>query len=153
MDFAQFWYDLLGSQLARSYLAEYKAEELREKLANEQISLEKALRELQEIKKIDEHNPIVKDLIENVEVAQELKEIHRLFGNNQYEAMVTRAKRTRHERVRFIVAEFFIEILVAGVSNGNLNNLEVVLQLGRWAYEICPNEPAFQEVYQSLRLG
>ncbi|MGI8502093.1 MAG: tetratricopeptide repeat protein [Hassallia sp.] len=152
LEFAQLWYDLLGSKMARSYLAEYKTEQLRNKLANEQISLEKALQELEGIKKIDEFNPIVKDLIENVEIAQELKEIQRLFRNSQFEAMVKRARGTRHERVRFIVTEFIIEILVTGVSNGNLNNPEMILQLGRWAYEISPNEPAFQEVYRSLRL-
>ncbi|PLZ91856.1 hypothetical protein CEN44_07520 [Fischerella muscicola CCMEE 5323] len=152
LEFAQFWYDLLASQLARSYLAEYKAEQLREKLANETISSEKALRELQEIKKIDEYNPVVTDLIERVEVTQELKEIDRLLRNGQYETMVKRARLTHHERVRFIVANFFLEILIDGLKNGNLHDPKLIMQLGSWAYEICPNEPEFQAIYQSLRL-
>ncbi|MFQ4144145.1 peptidase M, neutral zinc metallopeptidase site [Chlorogloeopsis sp. ULAP02] len=152
LEFAQFWYNFLASPLARSYLAEYKAEELREKLANEEISSDEALQELQKIKKIDESNPVVISLIEKVEVNQELEEIDRLFRSRQFEAMVRRARYTPHQRVRFIVAEFFIDILLKGVNNGDLREPEVILQLGRWAYEICPDEPAFQEVYRSLRL-
>lgn len=152
LEFAQFWYELLGSQPSKSYLAEYKAEHLREQLANEQISTEKALQELQQIKQIDERNPVVLDLIERVELSQELEVIQRLFSNRQYEEMVSRAKRSRHERVRYIVAEFIIDRLINAVDSGNLNNPEVMQQLGGWAYEICPNEPAFQEVYRQLKL-
>lgn len=152
LEFAQFWYDLLKSQPARSYLAEYKAEQLREKLVNEQISFDKALRELQEIKRFDERNPVVLALIDTVEFNQEIGEINRLFTSSQFEEMVRRARRSRHERVRYVVAEFFINILINNINSGNFNDVKVIQQLGRWAYEICPDEPAFQEVYRTLRL-
>jgi len=152
LEFAQFWSDLLESQPARSYLAEYKAEQLREKLVNEQISTEKALWELQEIKQIDEHNPIVLDLIDTVEFHQEIKEINRLFMSHQLEEMVRRARRSHHKRVQYAVAEFFINMLMDCVKTGKLNSPEEIQQLGRWAYEICPHQPAFQEVYRSLEL-
>ncbi len=150
LEFAQFWYDLLGSKPARSYLAEYKAEQLRQKLANQQILLDLALRELQDIKQIDDRNPIVLDLIERVEYMQEIEEIDKLLKRQKYEEVVSKAKRSRHERVKFRVAEFFIEILINNIDKGDLRDYQAVQQLGRWAYEICPDEPAFQEVYRRL---
>ena len=152
LEFAQFWYDLIGSKAARSYLAEYKTGQLRQKLANKQISADKALQELQEIKRIDERNPFVLDLIETVELSQELEEINRLLKSRQLEEVVRRARRSSHERVRYIVAEFFIDILVKGINSGELNDPKEIQQIGRWAYEICPDDPAFQEVYRELGL-
>ena len=150
LEFAQFWYDLLGSQPARSYLAEYKAEQLRQKLANQEILLDLALRELQDIKKIDDRNPVVLDLIERVEYMQEIEEIDKLLKRQKYEEVVSKAKRSRHERVKFRVAEFFIEILINNIDKGDFRDYQAVQQLGRWAYEICPDEPAFQEVYRRV---
>lgn len=152
LEFAQLWYELLGSQPARSYLAEYKTGQLQQKLANKQISADKALQELQAIKRIDERNPFVLDLIERVELSQELEEINRLLKSRQLEEVVRRARRSSHERVRYIVAEFFIDILVKGINSGELNDPEEIQQIGRWAYEICPDEPAFQKVYRELGL-
>lgn len=71
---------------------------------------------------------------------------------SEFEEAVRKAKHSRHEQVRFKVAEFFIDILINGVNSGDLTNHQTIQQLGRWAYEICPDEPAFQEVYRSLRL-
>ena len=150
LEFAQFWYDLLGSQPARSYLAEYKAEQLRQKLANQEILLDLALRELQDIKQIDDRNPVVLDLIERVEYMQEIEEIDKLLKRQKYEEVVSKAKRSRHERVKFRVADFFIEILINNIDKGDFRDYQAVQQLGRWAYEICPDEPAFQEVYRRV---
>lgn len=152
LEFAQFWYELISSDSARSYLAEYKAEELRQQVINKDISLSKALDKLQEIKKIDDSNPVVIDLIENLELSQELEEIDRLLKNRLFEKAVTKARRSHRERVRYIVAEFFLDILINGVKNGDLKDRESIQQLGNWAYEICPDEPAFQEVYHSLKI-
>lgn len=152
LEFAQFWYDLLGSQSARSYLAEYKAEQVREQLASEKISNQKALQELQALKQIDAQNSVVLDLIERVEFNQQIEEIKQLFNNNKFEEAVNRARQSRHERIRHIVAEFLIDGLVNAVNSGNADSPEIIQQLGRWAYELCPNEPAFQEVYRQLKL-
>jgi hypothetical protein len=154
IDFSLFWYDLLGSSPAKSYLVEYRAEHIRTQLVNEEISLQKALQELRIAQQIDEQNPILIEIIERLELQQELEEIDRLFKNHRFEEMVSRAKRSRHERARYIVAEFFLEIAIKNVSKDNLNyeEITVIKQLGRWAYEICPNEPAFQEVYRLMRI-
>ncbi|MBD2777211.1 peptidase M, neutral zinc metallopeptidase site [Iningainema sp. BLCCT55] len=151
VEFAQFWFDLLGSQPARSYLAEYKTEQLREKLVNEQIAPDKALGELQDLKRIDEHNPIMLDLIARIEFIQEIEQIEKLLRRNEFAAAVRKAKHSHHDQVKFKVAEFFIYILIDAGKNGDLTSNQIQ-QLGRWAYEICPDEYAFQEVYHSLRL-
>ncbi len=54
--------------------------------------------------------------------------------------------------MRHYVAEFFIMTLVKGIEDRDLS-LDLIQQLGRWAYEICPDEPAFQEIYHSLKIG
>ena len=151
LNFAQFWYELLSSQSARSYLAEFKSAQVEEKLAKERISTSQALNELNEIRKIDERNPVVIDLIKRVEFNQELEKIDQLLKKNQFEEAVRLAKRSNHERIRYIVAEICLKILIKGVESRQLP-LEMVHQLGRWAKELCPYEPAFQEIYRSLRL-
>ncbi|MGM3309138.1 peptidase M, neutral zinc metallopeptidase site [Anabaena sp. WFMT] len=151
LEFSQFWYDIIDTQSAISYLAEYQAEEIRQQLINKQISLKQALKKLQKLKNIDSNNPVVNDMIENVEFDQEIEEINRLFKTRKHEEMVRKARNSKRDRVRYIVAEFFIDLLIKGMEEGTLNDPEVMLQLGRWAYEVCPNEPAFQEIYRGLK--
>ncbi|QOV23870.1 tetratricopeptide repeat protein [Anabaenopsis elenkinii] len=103
LSFAQFWYDLLKSQPARSYLGEYKAEEIREQIVEEKISLTTALTKLRELRKIDSENPIVLDLISTIEFHQELEAINKLVNSGQLEEAIQRAKRSSHQRIREIV--------------------------------------------------
>ncbi|QMS89362.1 peptidase M, neutral zinc metallopeptidase site [Nostoc edaphicum CCNP1411] len=147
LEFAQFWYDFLGSRDARSYLAEYKAEQIREQIANEQISSATALKELQKLKEIDNQNPIVIDLIERIEFNQELELIDKLLKNNKFEEAVQRAKESQHQRIRNIVSDIFVEILIKGFQNRDLG-FEDIYQLGYWAYELCPDDPNVQEIYR-----
>lgn len=44
-----------------------------------------------------------------------------------------------------------IDWLINGVESRKMP-IELIHQLGKWAYELCPNEPAFQEVYRELKL-
>jgi hypothetical protein len=153
LEFANFWYEILPSSTdVKSYVAEYKAEEIRQQLVHNKITFNQALEQLQELQKIDSNNPIVMEMIENVELSQEIKEINRLFQLRQYEAMLKKAKLSQRDRVRYIVAEFFLETLMKGLQEGRLHDQKLILQLGSWAYEICPHEPAFQAIYQSLKL-
>lgn len=153
LEFATFWYDILpNSTTVKSYFAEYKAEEIRQQLVNDKISFPQALEKLRELQTIDSNNPVVIDMIENVELSQEIREINGLFQLRQYEEMLNKAKISQRDRVRYIVAEFFINILIQGIEEGRLNDHELILQFGMWAYEICPHEPAFQEIYRSLKL-
>lgn len=152
LEFAQFWYDLLQSQPARSYLAEYKTEVVRDELANNRISPANALKKLADIQEIDKENPIVLDLIERIEFVEEIEEVERLMKKGLYEQVIKKAKNSRHERVRFTVAELLIKILINAVEKGDVKNYQIIQQLGHWAYEICPKEPAFQEIYRSLKI-
>ena len=79
MRFAQFWNELLNSQASKSYLTEYKVEEIREQISADKISFKKALEELEKLKNIDLKNPILIDLIDRVEMGIESQEIEQLF--------------------------------------------------------------------------
>jgi hypothetical protein len=151
LEFAQFWYDLLASKPARSFLAEYKARQISSQLAEEQISLSQALKELWKIKEIDDANPVVVDLIKNIRTIQEINSIVDLLKQNQFEEAVRRAKSSNYQEAKYRIAEIFIDILLAGAENRQMGHDEI-LQLGRWAKEICPYEPAFRGVYNSLGL-
>ena len=91
-------------------------------------------------------------MIERIEFNQELDAINNLLKSNKFEEGVKLAKQSRREQIRYIVAELLIEILVDAVNSGNADSPEIIQQLGRWAYELCPNEAAFQEVYRQLNL-
>lgn len=146
LEFAQFWYEILGSQPARSYLAEYKAEKIREQIYQKQISLSEALKQLQEIKKIDVQNPIVLDLIEMIQFQQEIAVIEKLLKSNQFDKAVKLAKQSQQQRIRYIVAEICIDILLKGFQNGELSIAEIS-NLGQWAYELCPEQENVKKIY------
>lgn len=152
LEFAQFWYDLLGSPPAKSYLAEYKVEQIRGKLVKEEISLQKALQELLKVKQIDEKNPILLDLIDNIEIAQAMQEILDLLKRDLLREAVSRAKSSKHQQVRFQLADIYIDLLINGAETRRMPS-DLIYQLGKWAYELCPNEPTFREVYRQLGLG
>jgi len=151
LEFAQSWYELLDSQSARSYLAEYKAEQVREEIANEKMSFSQALQELQKIKQIDDKNPIVSDLVENIEISQEMQTIFNLIKSDRLSDAVNRAKQSKHQQVRFTLAKMYLEFLIKGAQTGEMPR-ELIYQLGKWAYELCPNEPDFQDIYRELGL-
>ncbi|MDZ8051651.1 MAG: peptidase M, neutral zinc metallopeptidase site [Aulosira sp. ZfuVER01] len=147
LEFAQFWYDILASQPARSYLAEYKAENIREQVADEKITLDKALKELQEIKKIDAQNPIVLDLIQRIEFQQEIEAIEKLLKSNKFEEAVKLAKKSHNQRIRNVVADICLDILAKGFQNRDLG-FEDIYNLGKWAYELSPDAENVQEIYK-----
>lgn len=149
LQFSQFWYELLVSQPGRSYFAECKARKVAQKIGDEKISIQQGLKELKEIQNIDPNNPLALDLIEKVEIAQEEENIDRLMRQDRFEEAVRQAKRSRHESIRFMVAEICIDILLKGAENRSLS-FELMHQLGHWAYELCPHEPAFMPLYSEL---
>jgi hypothetical protein len=151
LKFAQFWYELIGSQAAKSYLTEYKAEAIREQLAADKISFEKALEELKRLKVIDTNNPILIELIDRVETSIEFQEIERLFKLNRIDDVVIKAKRSRHENIRRSVLDIILEILTNGIKSYSLSRQDIY-QLGQWAYAISPNDPDLQSLYVNLGL-
>ena len=151
LEFAQFWYDLAASKPARSYLAEYKALQVGSELAEDLITLSQGLKQLQQIEKIDNANPVVIDLINKIEVVREINSICALMKENRMAEGVRRAKYSSHQQVKYRIAEILIDILVEGSKSQKMSRDEI-FQLGSWAQEICPYEANFMEVYQSLGL-
>ena len=151
LEFAQFWYELLASKPARSYLAEYKARQISSQVAEDKISLSQGHKKLLGLKHIDEANPIVIDLIKKIEAIQEINSIIDLMKQNRIDDAVRRAKRSNHQEVKYQTAEIFINIILAGAENRQMGHDEM-LYLGKLAKEICPYEPAFMGIYNSLGL-
>jgi hypothetical protein len=151
LEFAQSWYELLGSKPARSYLAEYKAKEIGNQVAENKISLTQGHKQLLELKQIDDANPIAIDLIKKIETIQEMNSITDLMRQNRIDDAVRCAKYSSHQEVKYQTAEIFINILLAGAENRQMSHDEM-LYLGRLAKEICPYEPSFMGVYSSLGL-
>ncbi len=75
-----------------------------------------------------------------------------LLKTIQHEEIVRKARHSKRERIHYVVAESFIDILINILKEGSLYDAEVMVQLGGWAYEICPDEPGFQEIYRGLKL-
>ena len=70
---------------------------------------------------------------------------------DRFAEAVRTAKYSQLESIRHYVAEFFITTLVNGINHRSFS-LEFIQQLGYWAYEICPDEPAFNEIYRSIEI-
>ena len=149
LEFSQFWYELINSQAAKSYFAEKKAIQVGIKLDDKKISPEQGLKELKEVASIDPNNSFILDLIQRVDISIEAEKIDRLIKQGQFSDAIMVAKRSRHEKIRFRLAEMCIDLLLEGAKNRSLN-FETMHQLGRWAYELCPREPAFQPIYSQL---
>lgn len=149
LEFAQFWYDLLNSNTSRSYYVEIRAEKIQGKLADEKLSLDRGKKELEELRKIDKNNVTVLDLLKKINQIEEAQEIDRLLKNRDLEGAVRKARSSQDEKIRYDVASICIEILLDGAEKNSLYREEMI-DLARWAYSLCPNEPNFQEVYRQL---
>ncbi|AIE73215.1 MULTISPECIES: hypothetical protein [unclassified Synechocystis] len=151
LEFAEFWYDLLQSQNSRSYLAEYKAEAIRQQWAKDKISNDSALENFNQLKKIDPHNPVVLELCQKVKDYQDAQKFDKLIKAGNVEGLVNFAKNSSNPKIRFAAAELFIDIAIKGAENRSMD-ADGIRQLGKWAYEIAPHEPAFREFYRALRI-
>ena len=149
LQFSKFWYELVDSQPSRSYFAEQQAIQVAQNLDDKKLSFQQGLNELKKLQQIDPDNSLTLDLIKKAEFNLELEKINRLMKQNQFEEAVRVAKRSQNEQIRFIVAEICLEILLEGLKNNDLP-FELINQLGNWAYELCPHEPAFRPLYSQL---
>lgn len=149
LQFGNYWFDLLKSHASKTNLVEVNVESIRFQIAKDSLSLKKGLEKLSDLKKIDAEVPILIDLIERIETAIEIDDIFRMIRSNRIEAAVGKAKYSSNGAVRLKVAEFLIEILIEGSHRNNLAPTEI-FEIGRWAYEICPNESAFRPIYEQL---
>ena len=151
LSFTEFWYELLASASACHYYVEQKADQIRERLADEKISKSQGRRELEKLQKIDDQNPVVLDLLKVIKRSEEAEEISRLLEKPDLEAAVRKARSSDDERLRYMVAEICIKILLEGLKNDNLYR-EDIIKLARYAYSLCPDELEFHPIYQGLNL-
>lgn len=149
LQFGDYWFDLLGSHASRKNLVEANVEMIRFQIAQDSLSLKKGLEKLTELKKIGAEVPILIDFIERISSAIEIDEIFKMIRSNRIEAAVGKAKYSSSDAVRLKVSEFLIEILIEGSRKNNLSPTDI-FKIGRWAYEICPNESAFRPIYEQL---
>lgn len=147
-----FWYDLLDSAAARRYYVEQKADQIRESLADQKISTDQGKKELGKLQKIDGENPVVLELLKAIQRLEEAQEVSRLLDIPDLESAVKRARSCQDERVKYMVAEICIDILLEGIKNNSLYR-EDIMKLARWAYSLCPNEPNFMSIYQQLLIS
>lgn len=149
LQFAKLWVDLLNSQNAKSHLAEMKAEEVREEIVAEKISLRQALIKFQEIKQIDANNPVVLNLIEKTESIIEKEDVFNMIKNNNFDGAVQAAKRSRYSEVRLMVTDLCIDILLNGIKGNSLYHDDVI-KLCNWAYQLSPDDPRVREIRYHL---
>ncbi|MTF38641.1 peptidase M, neutral zinc metallopeptidase, zinc-binding site [Cyanobacterium aponinum] len=151
LEFAQFWYDLLKSNQSASYLAEFKAREISQQVADEKISFSQAINKLKDVQNIDRNNPLVIDLLSRLEYSREAEEIDKLLKQNRFEDAVRKARYSSNQEIKYLVASICVEIALKGAEARELD-WKTLQQLGRWAYQICPHEPNFREVYRALKI-
>ncbi|MDJ0510573.1 MAG: hypothetical protein QNJ64_15165 [Crocosphaera sp.] len=149
LKFAKFWYELLDSISAQNYFVQFKSQKIAQQLDNKKINFKKALSELNKLKEINNNNATLVETINRIEMIQEFNEINKLFAINRVESAILIAQKSVHYGVRHQVAQHLINVLIDGSQKRTLNRKQM-REIGNWAYNLCPHEPAFQEVYRSL---
>lgn len=152
LDFAQFWYDLLKSSQSANYLAEYKAREISQQIGDKKITLSQAMNKLKEVKKIDQTNPLVIDLMSRIEYDLEAEEVAKLMAQERFDDVVRKLKYSANHELKYKVASIFLEAVIKSVNQSYLTYEEkrALKSIASWAYEICPYESDFIEIYQAL---
>ncbi|GEM_PF-1488300 len=146
LEFSQFWYNLIETPASLNYFAEYQAQKIILNLAQEKISNIQAYSELKNLEKLDPNNPVVKDLIEKLKFEKELSVINNLLNEKRFEEAIEQAKQSKYDKIKMIVAELFIHILMEGFKNNELN-FNDIYTLGKWVYELYPDDSTVQEIY------
>jgi tetratricopeptide (TPR) repeat protein len=154
LEFAQWWYNLLKSPASASYLAEYKAREIAQQVADSKISVSTAINNLKELQQIDGQNYLVLDLLERLKLSQEAEEIDRLLKQGEFERAIQKAKYSSNPEIRRLVAQICLEIVIKGIQKPYLTYEEKLAlnDLTHWAYELCPNDPEFLPLYYLLKI-
>lgn len=154
LEFAEVWHELLESQRGKRYLAEYRAESIRSRLIEEELSFKQALDQLYELLNLDPQNSVVLDLIKKIEINTENLMIQSYLKDSNLSEALRIANSSRHQEVKYKLANCCIEMIVEVVKQGEVNDNIIVgiRQMGEMAYELCPDEPSFQEIYRLLRI-
>jgi hypothetical protein len=131
------------------YYVRDKALEIVRRLDEQKIDDSKALSELEKLKQIDYNNAILNEFIEEIIFRKDVREVGRLMERNQFSEAIKKAKRSRSQKLRHLTAQFCLDLL-----RENYQKLppELLIELVRSAYELCPNDPEFREVYKLFHI-
>jgi hypothetical protein len=151
INFAEFWHHITGNPVASAYLAEYKAEDIRERIVEEKISLSQAKRELQKLRTIDKNNPLVEDLIEKIEFQEELEDLVNVMENSSIETWVSKALRSNHKEIHRRTATVLMDILMNGIERRSLdiNEMKKIL---RWLRQLSPDDQNIRDMATQLKV-
>jgi predicted Zn-dependent protease len=132
-----------------SYYAESQARQILIKLDEQKIRESEAIKQLQDLQRIAPDNPVVLNLLDVVEEHQEAQRIAELMELGHFEEAIIKAKQSRHQRLRHKVALWCLDIFIKGLENKSLP-LEILKELAIWAYELDPNNPDCEYIYNEI---
>ena len=143
------WYELVQTTNSKMYYVRYKALEIVRRLDDQKIEESKALSELEKLKQIDYNNAILNELIEEIIFRKDAREVRRLMERNRFSEAIEKAKRSRSQKLRHITAQLCLTLLI---ENSQKLPPELLIELVRSAYELCPDDPEFREVYKLFHI-
>ncbi|GEA26502.1 photosystem I assembly protein Ycf3 [Microcystis aeruginosa NIES-4325] len=143
------WYELVQTPNSKMYYVRDQALEIVGRLDEQKIDESKALSELEKLKQIDYNHATLNELIEEIIFRKDAREVRRLMDRNQFYEAIEKAKRSRSQKLRHITAQLCLTLLL---ENSQKFPPELLIELVRFAYELCPEDPEFREVYQLFNL-
>lgn len=152
ISFADFWYNLISTKQSKDFYVETQVKKISKQLIDEKASwsnLQKSLTDLRGLQKISQNNEILLNIISVVETEIEMMKINELLDASSFEEAFQVAKRSSNPKVRFIMAERCINVILKSYKNPQMEP-ELLAEFGRLAYSLCPNEPSFQPIYSAM---
>jgi len=89
------------------------------------------------------------ELIEEIIFRKDAREVRRLMERNRFSEAIEKAKRSRSQKLRHITAQLCLTLLI---ENSQKLPPELLIELVRSAYELCPDDPEFREVYKLFHI-
>ncbi|WP_460193706.1 PDDEXK family nuclease [Thermosynechococcus sp. FA-CM-4201] len=115
--FAEDWFNLFVSDESKKYYIESHVRLIYKNYAKSLISIDKALRQLNDLLKIDSKSSYLLDAIKELSIQKELDLIHSLFQSNNIEMVVIKARSSQYPEVRYKVAKVLADIALEIVEN------------------------------------
>ena len=135
LSFSKAWYELLDTKESRRYYIDYKVRELSNKLAEEELSLTEAVRQLQAFKEIDSQNSLVFDLLQKINSIEESNRVFSLIKQGKIEEAVRIASKSSNSNLRYHLANLFMEIIK---DRGSVMSYSEHQNLVIWIKKLCP---------------
>ena len=143
------WYELVQTPNSKMCHVRDQALAIVRRLDEQKIDESKALSELEKLKQIDYNHAILNELIEEIIFRKDVREVGRLMERNQFSEAIKKAKRSRSQKLRHLTAQFCLNLLI---ENSQKLPPELLIELVRSAYELCPDDPEFREVYKLFHI-